>query len=490
MSTFLLSEGARAAYDRYTQRLSDALLFRDWVTDPSFALKSDSDLYEKILRDPVAAHAIRFRLHLVAGAEVRITPASDRPEDHAAATVIESLVEQIHGFTDARICLADAIFRGSAYAYISGARRIMRAGALPGGGDPLPQNWWVPERLQDVDRRRFRLVRDLQAKCLRWELWSVERRAWERLASPEWFVRSVVEQTEASLGYGRGLFDTLYYFQASKARVLQDTLRASERFGQGFIHVGVAGMRGADGRPRGGDERGADTVADAWKRELVKHRSDGVFVHDKEDEVGGLPTGAERGWQLLDALLHYMDNAQVTAVLGATLPTIQGDGGSRAMASVQENSTEALIQADRARLGDDLTRDLVGQLWRLNRAQLMAQVGPATMPRLVIDQRKREDPQVSAAVIATLLQAGVPLRRDEVYRKCGFTQPLPGDELFHGVASPAPLADTGLGLGGLFDLPPMPGSDAARGIVPGGAGAQAPPLNGRMVVPHAGNGLG
>ena len=465
ISSLLLSDGARTAYSRYTQRLSDAITARDWISDPSFALTSDSAIYDKILRDPVAAHAIRFRRHLVAGAEVRVSPASDRPEDHAAAAIVESLVEQIHGFTDARICLAEAIFRGSAYAYIEGHRRVMRAGTMPGGGEPIAQNWWVPERLTEIDRRRFRLWRDPVSKRLTWQLWSVERRAWEPLENPEWFIRSVVENTESSLGHGRGLFDTLYYYQASKARVLQDSLRASERFGQGFVHVGVEGMRAADGRPVGGDQRGSDTVAQAWKDEFVKHRSDGVLVHDARDTVGGLPAGSNQGWQLLDSLLKYLDNAQVTAILGSTLPTLEGDGGSRALGAVQENSTEALVQADRARLSDDLTRDLVGQLWRLNKDQIQYQVGPATMPRVHIDQRKREDPQVSAQVIATLLGAGVSLRRDEVYKKTGFTQPLPGDELFESTPAPAPMP--GFGFGQVPSMDPVNGFGNGFGYMSG-----------------------
>jgi len=76
-------QGSQSAYTRYVNALSDAIKNRDWVYDPSFALQSDRQIYEKILRDPVAAHAIRFRKHLVAAAEVRVVSASERPEDEA-----------------------------------------------------------------------------------------------------------------------------------------------------------------------------------------------------------------------------------------------------------------------------------------------------------------------------------------------------------------------------------------------------------------------
>lgn len=477
-----LSTRSRNSYERYVQSLSDAIKNRDWIIDPSFSLGSDSAIYTKILRDPVAAHAIRFRKHLVAGAEVRVIPASDRAEDKAAASIIEDLLGEIHGFTDARMCLGEAIFRGSAYAYISGHRKRMIAGKLPRNEtfpglnvDPQPLDWWVPHRLINVDRRRFRLVRDLQTQVLRWEFWSVERRAWEAMTNPEWFVRSVFEQTEDSLGYGRGLLDTLYYFQAAKARAVQDALAASERFGQGLLKVAIQNMRDAEGRPIGGDTRSATTVAQNWQDELVKHKARHILVHDARDTIDELQMNG-RGWDLIKWLIEYLDNAQVTTVLGSTLPTLAGDGGSRAMAAVQENSTEALIQADRQRLADDLTRDLVGLLWGQNRVQIQSQVGAAVMPRLSIDQRKKEDPEAAAAVISTLLAAGVDLRKEDVYKKTGFSQPLPGDEIVEGGAAisapsggfpfaaltPSPSFGTPINGNG---LPPAPGTIGARPLV-------------------------
>ena len=255
--------GSQQAYARYTQSLSDAIKSRDWVYDPSYALHSDWEVYEKILRDPVAAHAIRFRKHLVAGSKVRVVPASEDPIDEAAASLVEDLLKQLCGFTDARLCLADAIFKGSAYAMITGRRKLLSAGAPVGGIKPVPQHWWVPERIADIDRRRFRLIRI--DDVLRWQLWSVERRDWENLEHPEWFIRSVYEATESSLGYGRGLLDTLYYFQSAKARSLQEAISAAERFGQGLVTVGIENLRASDGRAVGGDTRASDKVAQAWQ---------------------------------------------------------------------------------------------------------------------------------------------------------------------------------------------------------------------------------
>ena len=424
MSNQIFPTGSQTAYQRYVQQLSSAMLHRDWIYDPSYALKTDSDVYRKVMRDPVAAHALRYRRHLIAGPEWRIEPASDAPEDRAAAEIVEELINNIHGFTDARICLAEAVVRGSAWAFMEGERRFT---AL--AGDDTPRAWWTPGRLADVDRRRFR-----QVKGNVWEFWSVENEDWEPLNNPEWFIRSTYDATEDSLGYGRGLLDTIYFFQAAKSKTFQDSMNAVERFGQGFITAAIDNLRGDNGRGVGGVGKTSAKVATAWKDSLVKHRADNVLVHDKRDEIK-LVQGIGEGWQLLRDFMAYLDTSQVTAILGSNLPTQASEGGSFALAQVQENSTEALVQADRSRMSDDLTRDLVGACWNLNRLQFAeAGLSSASMPRFRIIQQKREDPQVEAQIAQILLQSGVDLRKDELYRKVGYTTPMPEDEV---VGSPS-----------------------------------------------------
>ena len=423
------------AYNRYTQDLSNALYNRDWIYDPSYALASDAEIYAKIMRDPVAAHAIRFRQHLVAGVEWTIEPFSDAPADKQAAAIVKNVIDRISGFTDARIRLGGAIMKGSSYSFIAGRRKFM---TVAGGS---PQSWWIPTKLDDVDRRRFRLAsrRDLDPGGLQWEIWSPVRREWDRVDHPEWFVRSVFDDCEDSLGYGRGLLDTLYYYQAAKARVLQSALSASERFGEGFLMAKIKGIRDPSGKPRRVAGGSNQTIADAWATQLKKHRARNILVMDAEDEVTML-TGNDQGWKLLQSMLSYTDIAQVTAVLGSSLSTMQSmnEVGSNAKAKTHEDSTETLVQADRERLGDDLTRDLVGAIWRYNQFAIRAQAGEsANMPRFSLIQQKREDPVEAANIISTLLGSGVDLKSEEVYAKTGFSVPQDGDAIIEGTAGGA-----------------------------------------------------
>lgn len=445
-STYFPS-GSAEAFERYGRELADATKHRDWIHDPSIALAGDPLVYAKVLRDPVAAHAIRFRKHLVAGQAWTVAPADEsRPADKVAAKLLDQLLGKLEGFTDARVRLGDAIFRGSAYARISGARRWL---SLDGG--PY-QAWWVPTRLVDVDRRRFRLVPGPFGPA--WELWSVQREAWEPIPEHELraFVRSVFDDSEASLGYGSGLLDTLYYYHGAKARVLRDALRASERFGMGFLKIAVEGMRQPGAGPHGPERSNANHVA-AWKTAMAKQVAEHALVHDKADQVD-LVTGAGDGWQILRQLLGYLDVAMVTAVLGSSLNTMQSldEVGSNAKAVEHANSMEALVQADRARLSGDVTRDLVGLVWALNRNALELQAPGAERPEFRIVQQKSEDPERAANVVATLVGAGVELKAEEVYEKTGFTPPLPGEATVGGSSG---------GGGGLPGLSPFGGPFSA-----------------------------
>jgi hypothetical protein len=425
------------AYQRYVWDLTNAIAWRDWIYDPSYALSQDSDIYSKIIRDPIAAHAMRYRKSLVAGVEYTVAAGGDLPEDKALAAIVEELIDGISGFTDARMRLCDAIFRGSAYEFIEGQRELRS----PGG---QKQNyWWCPTRLVNVDRRRFRRARDQVSLNQYWELWSVKRQRWEPLLHPEWFVRSCVEETEDTLGYGRGLLDTLYTFQAAKARVLRDAMRVSQRCGMGFLKASIDNLRGADGKPVASDGRDGDSVASAWITALQKQAAEDVLVHDARDDVE-LLTGWSEGFEITNALIEYFDHSQVMATLGAVVQTMKPEGGSFALAKEQADSTESLIRIDRCRLGEDLSRDLVGSILRNNRYQIAeAGLQEAAKPNLQITHGKHQDPEMWSRVVRELVSMGIRLRAEEVYEKTGFTRPGIDDDVIEASAQPTqtPISD-------------------------------------------------
>lgn len=412
----LLARDALQGARQYVRDLERAYRRSDLVGDPDYALAQDPDVYDVILRDPETRHAIDYRRHLGAGTRWRVVPASDAPDDRRAAAWCEEALGQLRGFTAARVQLLHAVFRGQTWAAIVGRRQ---RGVLAG----LPGDWWVPTALVDVDKRRFQAFVGADRR-LDWALYSLARHAWEPLGERRrWFVRLAHDVAESNLRQGSGLVEALYHWQYAKARVLAEGLAGVERWAQGIVHASVDGL-GRAGSPT----RDVQDAADAWLTAIEAMRSRHALVHDRVDQLEMID-GPKEGHKMVTEFLAYLASGIRVLCLGANLPTEATEGGSYALARVQENSTEALVQHDRELLGEAITHDLLGLVWAQNRGVLSAAgLARARAPSFEIVHEKRRDPNAAASAVATLLAAGVEgLREDEVFEAVGYTPAGPND---------------------------------------------------------------
>ena len=337
--------------------------------------------------------------------------------------------------------LAEAVVQGRKFAFVKGEYRWIRV-----AGFPLFE-WWLPTMLQDIDARRWRLAPvysedpgrpGKQTLSTRWELWSVERAAWENVENPEWFIKHCYQDEEGRLGYGRGLAEAIYFYWWAKGHTLQEVLQAIEKWAQGITIAKI------DGLVPGSAGRTNDAQRQQYLDVLKEMKSRHVLAIDKRDDVEikeTSGTGHEMGLQWV----KYFDESMTRLITGSVRPSGGGQGGTYGQGKVEQDTTESLIQFDRVLLGDTLTRDLVGLLMRMN-AEPLARfgLGEARSPRWTIPQERREDPVQSAQVITSVLPHGIKLRSDEVYRKLGFTQPRPGDKVIEGRA---PIVGPGFGPG-------------------------------------------
>lgn len=416
--------------DRYPQDLSS--VYRNVrVYDPSFALSRDPDIDEKILLDDVIAAGVAARKHKVAARTWTIEPASDDPLNKRAASVVEVILKKIHQFGHARFNLADAVIKGRAYGYISGGYQIARF------GDGKPRTWWVPTRIEDIDRRRFRRMASNKDGTIRtwWEWHDTARAKWCEI-QPEAaraLITHVYDDDESNLGYGRGLMDSLFFTWRAKRVALEQGLQGLARWAQGLIVYSIDSLRDAS------VSKDNTSLVESAIEEINKHRSEHVLVKGKDDELE-VVTGGMEGHQIVMDFIGYLDSCVTRLLMGSLLPTGGGSTvGSNARAEVEDDASEALIQFDRTLLDDTLSMSLVSLVWDLNRDNF-AQLGlfDAERPRFSTTQERMADPEKSANVIKTLLDSGVPLKREEVYEKTGFSVPGDDDEVIEGHAPPAP----------------------------------------------------
>lgn len=436
----------------YVQALS-ALWRRETRTDdPSIWLARDPEIEEKMLADPDIGHAINYRRHLVAGRQWQVQPDPDvGDEGDLAVEVTTGLLRKIGRFTEARHKLARAFFSGSRFARIHGETKTLKL------GDGKPRTWWVPTKLEDIDKRRFRIVpRNPGTENLTaaWEMWDVGTSTWKTVSSEQWChtIRHVYQDEENSLGYGRGLRDALGIVWYAKENVLQESLTAAERFGGGILTAKIDGARDAvTNRPN-------SAVVREWIQVLQDMRSRHVLVHDKQDEIEFVNSDAN-GWQLLQTLREELRTQAFTIVLAANITQSANKGGSYALSEVQENSTEALIQFDRESMEETLTRDLIGCLWWRNWANMLELGIQDQKPRFSINQEKLLDPQQRAQAAQVLHAMGVALAADDLYEQTGFRRPRPNEDVIQAPQMPA-MPDP---FAGATDLPPM---DRANGAPP------------------------
>jgi hypothetical protein len=432
------------------------------VYDPDYALLNEPDIFELVLRDPVINHAINLRLHGVAARRFRVLAASDSEEDIKLAAVVEQGLSHIDGFTEARKNMALAVVRARTFQRIYGSRKVLDLGKT---GE---KEWWVPTKLKEVDRRRFRLVPQWSTGTntklkITVEMWSLERNVWEPMPLEEQrrYVKVIYNDEESRLGYGRGLCEALYFYHWAKGIVMEQCLGGIERWAQGMVTVKIDGLR------RASPANTNQSQANYWLEIIKKQRTKNSLVFDAKDDIQVHETMGT-GHQLCMEMIHYLDDAMVALILGSVLPFGGGSqGGSLARARTEREVSESLLQYDRDKIDEDIKRDLIGLFLRLNRP-IIEELGLGKAQRPVFEtvQETHEDPEVNARVLSVLLTSGMKIRKDEAYVKVGYTPPKDTDEVIEPMMAPGMEGEGGPGQprgpGGTFGTKAKPEQGRAK----------------------------
>lgn len=465
-----------------------AQLAQIWLWDPAFALAQDSEVYEKMLRDPVIAGSLDHLQRLVVGHDWSFDPGDDDQQGRQMANVLEDLTKQQRGLTQALYNLSRATFFGAGWALIFPEKRVLKI------GDGKPREWTVVARVRDVDKRRFRLsqayslgappatslqpsstpqnpdrgaalqkwsesVTGYNAGALgsfRWEFhrgWDLKERSsmwWGPLsavAPDERWIQHVPDTSERGMGYGYGLADDLYFYYWAKQTILRYGLQGLERWGQGFLYAKTKALR--DGFAKGTSQASAlqQTVAT-----LRTFRSENIAAVDENTELAllDMPSTAEaacREW------IEYLDREIVKRILAALQPTGgQAGHGSFSSAKVEEGSSEAMVQFLRSPLEETWTHTVVRFLVEHNKENL-AELGlsEAAPARIRLHGKEIRDLDQVVKVFTLARDLAMPVRREDFYAWTGLTEPTDLDEsvTFPAAgAAPAPGASSIEGLSG------------------------------------------
>lgn len=424
----------------YNQSLTSVYRNGTQVFDASVWLARDPDAEEKMLRDADISYAVSYRQALVAGRQWTLQPKmKGSPRADLSVDVGTQLLGDIKQFTAARQLLSRAFFHGQRCARIHGHTRRMTI------GDGRERTWWLPTRLEDLDKRSYRIVPRNDRKNIEahWERWDVAAGQWvtDTPLDNLHTIRHTYQDEQGTLGYGRALREALGWVWYTKVHIFQESQQSVERFAQGLVHVKVNGARDAE------TQKPNSAVIQEWLTTISNMMARHVLVTDEADSVE-IIGGNATGWELMKDLRTELRGAAITLVLCANLPTSANEGGSYALGEIQENSTEALVQFDRQALEETLTDHLMECVWWNNQANLRELGIADEKPLFNVKQEKKIDPKERADVANVLHGMGVALAKEDVYEQTGFRAPQEGEEIIAGAVAPSPMA--GMGLGGGF----------------------------------------
>ena len=398
------------------------------IWDPSYALSEDPQAWEKAQLDAVVSGAIDRNLLSVAGTEWELEPYSEEEGDVLLGTILQSLLEKIPKFAQARKNLATAKFRGSSFAWVTGSIRNLRLGE-----DTQTRTWFVPGRMHDIDRRNIRavteLVDDQTPWRFRWQWYDSRLKQWRWVNFNERpMIRRVCADQESRFGYGRGIMDAIYFTNYIRAKVMKDGLQGIQRWAQGLLVASVDPSQVAE------PDKDNTSIAGDMRDMLLEMVGDNVLVKSITDEVEVVEGGGQ-GFQMVESMLDRVERELVTRIEGTPITLMDGEGGgSRALGAEHTNRELQQTTFDRQDLAEDLDQ-LVQIVYERNTPTLYA-IDPALLdarlPRFAIRNTVDEDPLEVADLFRKAHDMGLDLSEKEIRDRLGISTPDKGEPVLAG----------------------------------------------------------
>lgn len=419
---------------------------RRWLDTLDYGLSRDPDAWRKIRRDPVLGKAISFRLKSVAASEWHVEAADRR--SRVLVPYFETLIKLCPNLTAAKLALAQAVMtgRGALKVYDGNVRMKME-------GDTEVRDWWFPGFLGHIGHLQLRrewapVTRTnehgevIEDRDYYWTTPNLTQPAqpWLRI-EPEQeprYVFFIYNDDSGSIGYGTPDLDMVYMSWYAKTHLWEMLLRHADRYG-----VPLTVIKTDANQHVGSDEGvGFMTPEDKAAQLLAvfeKMRAGNLMVLDRLDEFATVELEESVG---IVNLMEYCDRVGVEAVLASSRPTGGSkDGGSYNLGMVEKQSTDEYIQYDRTGL-EEAFQKLIRLIWEKNQHNFRAIQTPVKQgangytggeflftlnPPLFRLRDKAAEPSLDA--LLALIQAGLPVRKADVYKAAGVTQPDADDDV-------------------------------------------------------------
>ena len=329
---------------------------------------SENDYYGILESDPTIAHVIGMRALMTVGERVEI-----EHKDKRLVHILKMALQQIPDFLHAQKSLAE---KGILYG-LGIQRKFYRSCRL---GD-LPGTWQCVYRLQEVDRRRLRIERDLEDRTkTSWTIYDLAldsyKRILDRALVPNlaegdglqdyvWYIHSYEETSP----YFRGIGDNLFSLGYIKSKCMQYWADLAESWSKPFLTFITDIMNMAMDAQLGQGFATKDEIVARIIEKYEKVRARHMAVVDARDKVEWHEHGSS-GNNIIRELIEYCDRRIEILGLGAELTTQSAATGSYAQASIHRQATDSIIVYDRVRLASVIAEHILYDFCVRNARQL------------------------------------------------------------------------------------------------------------------------
>lgn len=450
---------AEAAAVRHNSAYSSDLRSRlryalDSLQDPDIVLEIDPEGYSKILRELGVYSKINRRAKKVASADwlfqvenseneepeedtseamdqdMVVGPAvpaaeSDEPseqdkEEDKLCRIFTKAFNYINDFPKARKLLSrDSTLKGLGLLRIFGKFIDMK---MP--GDTTKRRWWVPTKLQHVDKQRMRLIlgsiRKGTPDRIRWAVQDIFSLVWYFLKPnnppglrEEDYIWCHYDPEESSLGMGTGLGSPIHHKWWILTHLWIYAADGAERFAQGRMIFkvprgsgGGADLASQDSNIQSNTTR-KQTLITEWESAMARH----AFAVDDDQDYEFLQ-GPEKGHEILTSLIHEIKGELNECIFG----DVEG-----------KEIDQDIINEDRDAIESAINQYLK-RAFILNNGPNFEAMGYdlEELQGLIFFRIRRElssDPEAMGRVLLQATALGMPLDADEAYDKLGLTRP-------------------------------------------------------------------
>ena len=327
--------------------------YADSVTDDSY--------YQCLMNDDAVNHAMNILSLQAAGEEIKIYH-----KNPVVAIILKRCIGHIQDYAHARKSLLE---KGVLFG-LGVQRKYYKDVKLTG----LKGTWNLPYRIQEVDRRRLRIEREVGKPTESyWTLWVplydqyiiLEDRSKVKNIEEGAGVQDYcwyISQWEELSPYFRGVGEVIYPLAYMKKKLLQYYGDLCESWATPFLTVILNTMKGAITSNMGG---GFTTLADRVSTVITameNAKSRHIAVLDEGDKLEYHEHGST-GQNLIQAFVDYIDKRIVLQLLGTELTTGASSHGSYAQADVHRGMGETVIAYRRHRLEEfnkiDILQDII-----------------------------------------------------------------------------------------------------------------------------------